>query len=134
MGARTTAAVLASLLSVGLVSFVFVRSKHGEGGALVWSQEHVPALTPVAVAEVVRTAPDPVTLARGTSANCVPLGRGELLNPWRCSISYSSGRQIQYLVTIRVDGSYSGGDEIVRYRGDRYRDTGMITGCCVDVP
>lgn len=127
-------ALLVPLLLVGLVSFVFIRGHQGDGSTVVVRQQHAQALTAPAVARVVRAAPDGLTGARGTAATCVPLGAGELLNPWRCLISYRSGRQIQYLVTIHADGSYRGDHELVSYRGRRHLDTGMITGCCVSIP
>jgi hypothetical protein len=128
------AALLVPLLVVGLVSFVFVRSQQGAGGALVARQQQSGALTPAAVARVVIAAPDPVTRAAGVWARCTPSGTGDLFNPWHCSIGYASGRQIQYLVTVSANGSYTGNDELVRYRGKQYRDTGVISGCCISIP
>ena len=122
------------LLAVGLVSFVFVRSNQGAGDLLVTAQRQAPALTGAAVARVVRTAPDPSTNARGRSARCVPLGHGELRNPWRCVISYPSGRRIQWTVRLRVSGSYTGDDQVVQYQGRASPEPGEITGCCVAVP
>jgi hypothetical protein len=128
------AALLLPLLAVAVVSFVLVRVHQGDGGTFVSRQQHAQALTAAGVASVVRVAPDPVTRDPGSQATCSPLGSGGLLNPWRCSIAYRSGRQIQYTVTIRADGSYTGSNEIVRFRGQRFRDTGTITGCCITVP
>jgi hypothetical protein len=86
------------------------------------------------VAGVVRAAPDPVTGAHGTKADCRALGSGELHNPWRCTISYRIGRVIQYRVTINLNGSYSGDQQIVHFHGRSYRGTGQITGCCIAIP
>jgi hypothetical protein len=129
--------LLGLLLAVAVVSFVFVRSHQGDSGTFVARQQHAQALTQGNVAKVVRAAPDPVAEPRhatGVQARCTPGGSGALLNPWRCSIRYASGRLIQYLVTIHADGSYVGDHELVRYRGQRYRDTGVITGCCISIP
>lgn len=126
--------MLAPLLAVAVVSFVFVRLNSGTGTTFINAQQHAQALTPAGVDRVVRAAPDPVTGAPGLRASCVPLGKGELLNPWRCVISYRSGRIITYTVQIRLNGSYGGGDEIVRYRGQTHPDTGQISGCCIVVP
>lgn len=126
--------LLAPLLAVALVSFVVVRSGQGDGAGLITRQQHAEALTPASVARVVRAAPDPVTGAHGRRANCTPLGSGELHNPWRCTIRYPTGRVIQYRVTINPGGTYSGDQEIVRYRGRTYPDTGRITGCCIAIP
>jgi len=122
------------LLAVGLVSFVIVRSQQGQGATLIMRQQQAEALTPAKLARVVRVAPDPVTHAKGRSASCFPLGSGELHNPWRCAITYPSGRVIQYRVTLHADGSYTGDDEVVRYQGQTHSDTGQIQGCCVVVP
>jgi hypothetical protein len=129
--------LLGALLVVALVSFVFVRSHQGYGDSFVVRQQHSQALSPVDVSDVVKAAPDPVALPRheiGVQGLCNPGGSGALLNPWRCSIRYASGRLIGYLVTIHADGSYVGDHELVRYRGQSYRDTGVITGCCINVP
>jgi hypothetical protein len=122
------------LLAVGLVSFFIVRSQQGEGATLIARQQQAEALTPAKVARVVRSAPDPVTGAKGRRAACSPLGSGELHNPWRCTISYHSGRVIQYRVILHADGSYTGDDEIVHYQGSTHSDTGEIRGCCVVIP
>ena len=72
--------------------------------------------------------------ARGRSAHCVALGHGELHNPWRCTISYPSRRRIQYTVRLRINGSYTGDDQVVHYQGQTFSAPGEITGCCVAVP
>lgn len=126
--------VLVPLLAVGLVSFVFVRSEQDSGALLLDRQEHAGVLTPGAVAKVVQAAPDPVTRAKGVSARCRAEGRGDLRNPWRCSITYRSGRIIRYHVTIAANGAYSGDHELVRFRGLIHSDTGTINGCCVAIP
>ncbi len=129
------AALLLPLLAVAVVSFVFVRSHAGDGEPLVTRQQHVEALTPTAVAHVVKAAPDPVTnRGHGTSANCTPLGHGALQNPWRCAIHYQSGRKVQWTVTLSPGGSYVGQDQVVRYQGQTFRASGEITGCCVPIP
>lgn len=122
------------LLVLGLVSFVIVRSQQGQGATLVNRQQQAEALTPSKLAAVVRVAPDPATHKAGEEASCIALGSGELHNPWRCTISYRSGRVIQYTVTLNANGSYSGDQEIVHYRRRTYSDTGEISGCCVVIP
>jgi hypothetical protein len=129
--------VLAPLLLVAIVSFVFIEGHEGEGNTVVSAQDQSQGLTASTVDRAVSAAPDPVaepTHERGIAAVCSSLGSGGLLNPWRCSIRYRSGRQVQYQVTIHADGSYAGDHEIVRFGGHRYADTGTITGCCVSVP
>src|SRR5438105_4864154 len=66
--------LLVPLLALAMFSFVFVRSHQGDGGVLVAAQRHAQALTPAAVARVVKTAPDPVTHAPGVRAACASLG------------------------------------------------------------
>lgn len=127
-------APLAVLVGLAVTSFVFVRVNSGSGDAFVANQRMAQALTPAGVERVVRTAPDPVGGRRGRSAGCVALGRGELRNPWRCTISYADGRRIQYTVQLHLDGSFAGSDEIVHYGGRSYHDTGQINGCCVVIP
>jgi hypothetical protein len=122
------------LLAVGVVSFVIVRSQQGEGGALIAQQQHAEALTPAKLAAVVRVAPESSNGPSGKSAKCIPLGSGELHNPWRCTISYPSGRLVQYRVTISANGSYVGDDQVVHYQGRTTTGPGQITGCCVVVP
>jgi hypothetical protein len=134
MDARLRLLLLLPLLAVGLVSFVIVRSQQGQGGTLIARQQQAEALTPAKVAAVVRVAPDPGTNRAGRAARCTPLGSGELHNPWRCVISYRSGRVIQYTVTLHADGSYIGDQEIVHYQGRTHADTGQINGCCVVIP
>jgi hypothetical protein len=126
--------VLIPLLAVAVVSFVFVRLKQGEGQPLIVAQRHAQTLTPSAVASVVRVAPDPVIRRAGVAARCASSGSGVLRNPWRCRIRYPSGRVIGYRVTINADGSYVGNDELVRYHGRQFHDTGTIGGCCISIP
>src|SRR5947209_12442429 len=126
--------LLVPLLALAVFSFVFVRSHQGDGGVLVAAQRHAQALTPDAVARVVKTAPDPVTHAAGVRAACASEGQGELHNPWRCSIRYASGRRIEYLVRISADGSYRGENEGITYRGHTRRDPGNVSGCCIVIP
>src|SRR5579884_4031010 len=126
MGTKAKLLLLLPPLVLGLVSFVVVRTQQGEGATLVARQQQAEALTPARVAAVVRVAPDPGTGKPGRSAVCVPLGSGELHNPWRCTISYSSGRAIQYTVTLDASGAFTGEDEIVHYRGTTTTGPGSV--------
>jgi hypothetical protein len=126
--------LLVSLLAAALVSFIYLRSRQGDGEVLVSAQRHAQVLTPAGVARVVQTAPDPDTQALGSSATCTPLGRGELHNPWRCTIAYPSGRRIAYTVEISADGSYSGDNQVVYDRGTTRTGPGSISGCCIVIP
>jgi hypothetical protein len=126
--------LLAPLLAVAVVSFVFIRSKHGGGSSFVAAQRQAQALTPASLARVVVLAPDPATRARGRRAHCVPEGSGELHNPWRCTISYTASKRIQYRVQIHADGSFVGSDQRLTDQGRTTSTAGQITGCCIVVP
>ena len=133
-GALLRAALLVPLLAVGLASFIYIRMEQVSAGALIARQQQARALTPAAVSRVVRTAPDPFGHEKAAAASCVPLGGGELRNPWRCLLRYPTGRRIQYRVTVNANGSYAGADELVLAPRPRHRDTGTISGCCVALP
>lgn len=123
-----------ALLAVAVVSFVFVRSKHGDGMTFITAQRHAQALTPQSVARVVRLAPDPATRARGLRAQCRPQGAGELHNPWQCQIDYRSGKRIGYTVDIRLSGAFLGTHQLLHYQGRTVATAGHITGCCIVIP
>jgi hypothetical protein len=116
------------------VSFIFVRARQGDGDLLVANQQHAQALTSAAVAGVVKAAPESVGGPPGKWASCMPLGKGPLHNPWRCSIGYASGHVIQYLVTINPSGSYTGDHQTDHYHGHIYHASARISGCCVVIP
>ena len=53
------------------------------------------------------------------SRPCVPLGIGDLKNPWRCQLSYANGDRLQYTVTISGNGSYVGTNQVILGPGPR---------------
>jgi hypothetical protein len=120
-----------ALVAVGLAlavalagSLVALAARGGESDFL-YAQRHLTALKPDDVERVVRLAPDPLTgTGKGTSASCRPRGSRRLRNPWRCTVSYRSGRHARLLVRVRYDGSYVGS----------YGGGGIAKGCCVRVP
>lgn len=122
------------LLAVGLVSFVIVRSQQGEGASLIARQQQAEALTPAKLAAIVRTAPESTRGAHGRRASCMPLGSGELHNPWRCTIHYRDGKVIEYRVILNANGSYTGDQQVVHHQGRTWTSSGQIRGCCVTVP
>lgn len=128
------ALLLASLLAIGVVSFVTVRSQHGDGSAVVARQQEAQRLTGVAVAAVVKAAPDPFNGKPAVETACVPLGAGPLRNPWRCMLRYGTRREVQFQVVVNADGHYVGTDQVVLQPGPRRPAAGSITGCCVSVP
>jgi hypothetical protein len=131
------AVILAPLLAVGLVGFVFVRWHSGDSGSFPERQRQAQTLTPAAVAAVVRAAPDPNAgplRGAGIDATCASLGSGLLGNPWRCSIRYPSGRVVRYRVTIGRNGSWVGDHELVLSAPHPFHDVAVVKGCCVAVP
>lgn len=126
--------LLVPLVAVALVSFFYLRGHQGDGEILASAQRHAQVLTPAGVARVVQTAPDPDTNEAGRSASCTPHGRGELHNPWHCSITYASGPRFEYTVQISADGSYMGDDQVVHEHGITRHGDGEISGCCIAIP
>jgi len=134
MRSRFTLLAGLPLVAIAVCSFVIVRGQQGAGAVLVSRQQSAQALTATAVARVVRLAPEDVGGPAGRWASCVPLGAGELRNPWRCTIGYPAGLVDRYLVTINVDGSFTGDHQLVRQHGHTSSGPGEISGCCVAVP
>jgi hypothetical protein len=126
--------LLVPLLAVALVSFIYLQSHRDDGAILASAQRHAQILTADGVDRVVKTAPDPDTNELGKSATCTPLGRGELHNPWQCSIVYPSGPRIDYTVRISADGSYTGDHQVVHQHGTTEASDGEISGCCIAIP
>jgi hypothetical protein len=126
--------LLAPLLVLGVVSFAIVRSQHEEGSAVVAHQQQAQRLTAVAVAAVVKAAPDPFSGKQANRTTCVPLGAGPLRNPWRCMLRYGDRREVQFRVVVRPDGHYLGTEQLVLQPGRPRPAAGSITGCCVRVP
>lgn len=118
--------ILLPALAAGLGGTGVALGGRGASSDFVQRQEHVPKLQPGEVERVVRSAPDPRTgTGAGTGAACEPVGSGPLRNPWRCVVTYSSGRKVRIAVRIlREDGSYLG----------RYAGGGAVEGCCVVIP
>ncbi|HEY2201288.1 MAG TPA: hypothetical protein VGH56_05340 [Solirubrobacteraceae bacterium] len=134
MQANLRIVLFAALAAIALVSFVIVRTQQGAGAETIARQQQAQALTPAKVASLVRQAPEAASGPKGLSASCVPLGTGELHNPWRCTITYPHRTADQYSVTINTDGTYTGSDQIVYSHRRSARSDGEISGCCVPVP
>ena len=129
MGGLSSAQLAATLplLVAGLAGTMITLGARDADTAFLYRQEHPLRISPAQVERVVRTAPDPVGVPRapGRRAHCRPTTRRGLRNPWRCSVSYGSGRTARYRVTVRADGSYVG-----RYLGG----SSTVEGCCVKGP
>ena len=119
--------VVAPLLVAGLAGTVVALAGRGAEEAFVHAQRTAQRLETTDVERVVRTAGEPVRGPHppGIRARCRSLGSGDLRNPWRCTVTYRSGRRARYEVQLKADGSYVG----------RHIDgTGVATGCCVALP
>jgi len=119
--------VVAAVIVAGLAATVVALAGRNADAQFLQDQRHPPSLRPVDVEPVVASAPDPATgKGRGSSASCARHGRGELGNPWGCTVDYPSGKRVRLSVHIRSDGTYVG-----RYRGV---GGGASEGCCIDLP
>jgi protein-tyrosine phosphatase len=125
--------LLIPLVAVAIVSFVIVRSQQGSGAALVAQQRDSRSLAPAAVERVVNAAPNPETHRAAIHTTCIPLGNGELNNPWRCVLSYRAGHRVEYEVEIFADGTYLGLNQVVLAPGPPRRSAGSIEGCCITI-
>jgi hypothetical protein len=128
------AVVLIPLVAVAVVSFVIIRAQHGTGATILTQQRYSQRLTASAVAQAVRSAPDPKSHQAAIRTKCVPRGVGDLKNPWRCQLMYANGDHLQYTVTIFGNGSYEGTNQIILAPGPRQPSPGGISGCCIDIP
>jgi hypothetical protein len=128
------ALLLVPLLAVAIISFVVIRAQHGSGATILTQQRYAQRLTAADVVEVVRTAPDPKTRRIAIRTRCVPLGIGDLKNPWRCQLTYANRDHLQYTVTIFGNGGYEGVDQIILGPGPRRSSSGSISGCCINIP
>ena len=117
-------AVLIPVFAAGLAGFFVATAQRGADSQFVQQQRNPLPLRPGDVEEAVRRAPGP-SQERGSEARCRSRGRDELRNPWRCRVVYPSGLVADYRVTVRPDGVYI---------GTHVGGTGVIEGCCVDVP
>jgi hypothetical protein len=119
---------------VAIVSFVVIRSQHGSGATILTQQRYSQRLTPSAVAAAVRASPDPKTHQTAIRTACVPRGKSDLKNPWRCQLTYANRDHLQYTVTIFGNGSYEGTNQIILGPGPRQSASGSISGCCINIP
>ena len=129
MGGLSSAQLITTLplLAAGLAGAISALASRDADTGFLYRQEHPTRISTAQVERVVRTAPDPATVPRtpGRRARCRPTTARGLRNPWRCSVSYPSGRTAEYRVLVRADGSYVG-----RYLGG----SSTVEGCCVKLP
>jgi hypothetical protein len=119
--------VVGATLTAGLVGAVFALGSRGADAQFLQDQRHPPDLRAPDVERVVRTAPDPREgKGTGESASCVRRGTTPLGNPWRCVVTYKSGRKATLSVRVAQDGTYSA--RYIAVGG------GGATGCCIDLP
>jgi hypothetical protein len=55
-------------------------------------------------------------------ATCNHGHKGQKLNPWKCSVQYTNGTIVRYLIEVAANGDYEGAD-IAGHR--------VVEGCCV---
>ncbi len=115
------------LVVAGLAGAIAALQGRGAEEGFLYAQRTAERLETRDVERLVKTAGEPVPGPHppGVGANCRSFGRGELRNPWRCVVSYASGRRATYRVKIYEDGTYF---------GHHVGGTGNATGCCIPVP
>ena len=119
--------VMMPLLVAALAGAVVTLRSRDADLAFLHRQQHPPRVRQGDVERVLRSAPEPVakrrTPARG--ARCRTSARRGLRNPWRCIVTYRSGRIARYRVVIGADGTY---------RARHIGGSGIVEGCCVSMP
>jgi hypothetical protein len=128
------ALMLAALLAAALVSFVIVRAQQGSGNEIV-SQQGSERLTTQDVSRVVGVARSPAAHGPAHGATCTAGSQGLLRNPWNCTIRYSAGQRISWVIQILPSGHYVGVAQTILDPGKPAQHVaGAITGCCIAVP
>jgi hypothetical protein len=110
--------ILLGLVAVGLAGTAVTLTHREADAAFEFHQRHPGQVSPQKLAEAVGKAREPVPGNNGTrsvSSRCKPHGRGELGNPWQCTVRYRSGRRVTYFLAIQTDGSFRGANKA----GDR---------------
>jgi hypothetical protein len=111
----------------GLAGLLFAVRGRGVDDQFLLRQRHPIEMRASDVEAPLKTAPEPVAPHRrdAVSVSCTPRRSRRLRNPWRCAVSYRSGRTARLRVVVRSDGSYVG------YFLAR---SGSVVGCCVAPP
>jgi hypothetical protein len=112
------------LLAVGIAGAIVAFANREVDSAFEFRARNPLQVEPVQVEEAVLNAPEPVPEKKTEAerARCRSRGKGDLRNPWTCTVRYGSGRAFTYTVEVDADGSFRGQNDI----GDR-----IISGCCV---
>jgi hypothetical protein len=111
-------------LLVAVVAAIVAVSSRGDA-AFVYDQQHPSTVGEQELALLVKKAPQPTPSGPGSparSVRCVAGSGSGQRNPWTCTVDYASGKRIRYRVTVKSDGSYTGGDRTRQF---------FIRGCCV---
>ena len=118
--------VLGPTLAAGLALAAAAYSATGGDPAFVRQQENARPARAADLERVMLTTQEPYGRHRrnAVEATCSARGSGELQNPWRCRLSYSSDRRASFRVRIASDGSF----EAMHIEG-----TGRIVGCCMEL-
>jgi hypothetical protein len=122
--------LLVPVLCAGLIGAGVSVGNRAADPDFLFRQRASVRVEPRQVEALVAKAPEPlgrpasVERRRAIRAACQGAGRGQLRNPWRCTVRYGTGDVQKYSVRINVDGSLNG----------RNADgTGIVQGCCVPV-
>ena len=117
--------LLGPLILVGAIGSLVAIGGRGEDAAFSRAERQAKTITRPDVERAVLASPEPVPKpkTKARRSRCRPGERGELKNPWGCTVTYGSGRRFSYEVELRADGSY---------RGESADGTRIITGCCVE--
>ena len=126
MSDSARALVLGPTLAAGLALAAAAYAAYGGDPAFVRQQVNARPARAAELERVMLTTQEPYGRHRrnAVAASCRARGSGELQNPWRCRMSYSSGRRASFRVRIASDGSF----EAVHVEG-----TGSVVGCCVEL-
>jgi hypothetical protein len=120
--------VLIPAIVAGAIGAVVAWGAHGNDPEFIFRQGTRTEVEARSVASVIVLHRDPEPgkgNTRARSATCRPGSPSDLRNPWRCRVTYGSGRKVVYRVEVSRDGNLRG--------IDRTR-TLSVSGCCVDTP
>ncbi len=119
--------VLVPVLAAALAVAVAACAAYGGETAFTRRQASARPAPAVDLERLLFETREPYDRHEGTviRADCRSRGGGELQNPWRCRMRYTSGRRAAFRVELHGDGSF---------RARHIGGGGSIAGCCVELP